>query len=256
MDDIINQLGPIVMESFQHERTATQATLRRTVNPVALASQLHRNSDSEASEIRKQVETSQERKLACGKGCMWCCYQPVDASANEVIAIGHLISKWSITERDAFWERVESYADKIAELPRGSRHAVVRANLPCPAIGREGECSVYSARPNVCRGVDSFDASVCEAAIGDPLLVGPSTMATHVVSGRLIGHRDALSRRGYDGDVYDFAAALAELHDMGTEEVLRRWLAKEKVFSENAAPQISESETAEISSQWSFGRTE
>ncbi|MBX6375806.1 MAG: hypothetical protein IRZ13_16435, partial [Acetobacteraceae bacterium] len=42
----------------------------------------------------------------------------------------------------------------------------MRENIACPALGLDNTCSIYQARPNACRGTDSFDARICEASQG------------------------------------------------------------------------------------------
>lgn len=246
MSDRMRDIEPFLLQAFEDQQAATRALLRRTANPVAVASQLHRAADAEGASVRPQVEASYRRKIACRKGCAWCCHQPVDVAADEVMASGNAVQQRPEDERKAFWGRVEAYAAQVAGVPRGSRHAVVRAAIPCPALGSGNDCSIHAVRPSACRGFDSFDETMCEAAIGDPLMVVPYTSTGQIVLGRLMGHREALTARGYDGNGYDLAGALAELRQMGMPEARRRWNAKERVFSDNALPQINEEETAEI----------
>ena len=83
---------------------------------------------------------------------------------------------------------------------------------PC-ALLRDGKCTIYDARPEVCRAHHTSNAKVCEDALGDPL----SASEAYVLPlrarmfGTMLGIDKAFAEAGYDGRAYDFGSALLRL---------------------------------------------
>jgi Fe-S-cluster containining protein len=114
------------------------------------------------------------RKSACRNGCFFCCFQPVEANIPEILLIAdHLRQNLSPEQMSALRERIDDHQQKVKANPDG--------NALCP-LNVEGSCTVYEARPLLCRGFNSLDAKECEAVFhegrdrpihyaGDPVAV-------------------------------------------------------------------------------------
>jgi hypothetical protein len=102
--------------------------------------------------MRRMPPASVGAELACKAGCTYCCHNVVMATAPEVfLAAGELRAR-----HDAgFIAGVAGRCDAVATT------AGVRRN-PCPLL-HDTLCSVYAARPSVCRKHTSFSVDACIA---------------------------------------------------------------------------------------------
>jgi Fe-S-cluster containining protein len=76
-----------------------------------------------------------------------------------VIAIAeHIRETFSPDQVSATKQRLSQLEVSISGLSDQQRKA---ANLPC-ALLVDGKCSIYSNRPLVCAGFNSYDANICE----------------------------------------------------------------------------------------------
>lgn len=112
-----------------------------------IAEQLRRDNSSAKSKLGKiyslMTEVNQAVKpyIACGKGCSDCCKMNVSISAIEA-------DRLSATSRKP-----------MAVVKRPVLHPEQEfSGVPCPFLV-EDTCSVYEARPYVCRAHYSFDTS-------------------------------------------------------------------------------------------------
>lgn len=108
-------------------------------------------------------------KIKCTRGCSACCSQVFRITPLDAQVIINHISKLDEKQK----------ADLI------SKAAKYKPGMPCPALGKENECSIYPARPIVCRrfGIPIYDyknpgkINACNLnfadgeEINDPLLI-------------------------------------------------------------------------------------
>jgi len=106
-----------------------------------------------------------EGALACRPGCDHCCYQVVGVTAAEAFTIhAHVVRTRSADEL----ERLRAHVADLHARSRGLTSAErFSAQHPCPFL-EAGSCSIYEVRPLSCRGMNSLDASECEARLRDP----------------------------------------------------------------------------------------
>lgn len=125
---------------------------------VRLVDSIHR----EASEFMAILNHHRDaKKMACKKGCDWCCYINVDASVPEVIAlVAHIRATYTGEQLAELKQRVADAYSKTAGLDPQQR---VRAHVPCPLLTAGGQCSVYQRRPLVCRGWNSTSVNSCKS---------------------------------------------------------------------------------------------
>jgi Fe-S-cluster containining protein len=96
-------------------------------------------------------------KLACGKGCAYCCHTYVSVLAPEVFRIASVIRTGAA--RRVSHETFEARAAETANKGHDARHG---KQLPC-ALLVDGLCSVYQHRPMMCRKAASTAVDDCIA---------------------------------------------------------------------------------------------
>lgn len=101
--------------------------------------------------LRKLPAAQRQQPLACTAGCTYCCHNMVMATAPEVfLAARELRSRYD----KAHLASVAGRCDAVGQ----AREAGARP--PCPLLEAD-RCSVYSARPAVCRKHNSFAVEPC-----------------------------------------------------------------------------------------------
>lgn len=199
----------------------------------ALTSPRHPNPASRAAEIVHQVfeaslaQTPAKLVIACRQGCGYCCHTWVGATAPEVFQIARHIR--GRTECD--WlapEAVIARASSNIGLDIAARFG---AKLPCAFLA-DNACSIYTARPTVCRQVTSTSLAACieeydGQGLGDDILVSKTVM-DHARNCRL-PLLAALTVTGLPTHVYELSAAITRV--LQTADAEARWLAGEDVFA-------------------------
>lgn len=100
----------------------------------------------------------QNLKVACAKGCQWCCHQPVFANSYEIHFLSEYIkSNFSPDENRLLTGRIQQKHEMTSKL---SEKEVLSFKAPCPLL-KDGACSAYSARPVACRIYLSTSLSSC-----------------------------------------------------------------------------------------------
>ena len=82
-------------------------------------------------------------KIQCRKGCSKCCSQIFKITMLDGWIIREHIRSLSDSERNILKQKAKEYI----------------MGTPCPALGKEGECTIYEARPVICRrfGMPIYD---------------------------------------------------------------------------------------------------
>jgi len=166
-----------------------------------------------------------QQKIACAKGCNYCCHTFVAVTAPEVFRLAETIRGTRIAgmEPDAIRARARpligvSPADRLG------------ARLPCPLL-LEGGCSVYRARPLVCRQATSTDLAACiEEFEGRNLNARIPISGVHLqhASNAHITLLGAMRAAGFATDALELAAALEAV--LVAPDAEARWLQGEDVF--------------------------
>ncbi|MCG7360421.1 YkgJ family cysteine cluster protein [Roseomonas sp. ACRSG] len=230
----MNALDAYIVGIGREQSAKTVKALRRRSNPYSVASNLHQSSGQPIDHARQEGEAAAGKKVDCKASCSWCCYQPVEVSADEVLLVGRHIEQITEELRKEIWEKVSKTAMIVQSLPNRSRASVSKEGIACPVLGKEGTCVVYLARPTLCRGNDSFSASDCKQIVQNPDFTGTFTKARFAAQGASLGHAMALEDRGYDGRRYDLTLALNELHASGIDRAAASWIEKKQVFDDRA----------------------
>ncbi|MGH6660394.1 MAG: YkgJ family cysteine cluster protein [Rhodospirillales bacterium] len=168
------------------------------------------------------------RPIACKKGCAFCCFgTEVHASPPEVFRVAaHLDRRPDGKKKTALITRI---ADVAAAKAADRAKMTAPAVFPCPLL-EAGRCSVYAARPLVCRGFNSYDAGTCERRKigGERVTIEGYAHQDAIAQATLRGVQRGCAEVGRAGVAVDLAPAL---HIALTEpDARRRWMAGEDVF--------------------------
>lgn len=116
----------------------------------------------------------------CKEGCSHCCHQQVRATVPEVLAVAAYIKEtWSQAAIDELLTRIEGYVPTAQAF---ARHQTSQPSYEvCPLLENH-RCSVWEARPLVCRGYNSVDVSCCLRWRQDHVTTIPQLMTQRVSS--------------------------------------------------------------------------
>lgn len=160
--------------------------------------------------------------VACRKACSHCCHIWVSVSAPEALFVAKIVKQRGA----AAVEKVRSAHEHTEEYDFDHRD---QHPHPCPLLDDDA-CSIYDARPEVCRLAASADAEICARTyhnitnedVPTPVLylMGRAAYAITVAAG--------LRHAGLPHHAYEFNAAL--LRALETDQAEQRWLAGEDIF--------------------------
>lgn len=199
-------------------------TLRNRDDPQrALAAARLVHGLNEAS-TRKSPGTA---KLACARGCGYCCHNWVGATVPEVLLLAASI-RTAARARTDLMARISERTKATAGVSRTARFG---AKLPCPLLV-DDQCSFYRERPAVCRQTTSLDLAGCldefdGRGYGDDIKVSGIYLA-HARNSR-VPLSAALRLAGLETGSYELSAALARA--LERDETEARWLAGEDVMA-------------------------
>ena len=149
-------------------------------------------------------------EVACRAGCNYCCHVPLGVQAHEVLlAANHIKTHFNSGEIVGVIESAAAHRKRIATMPVTEYW---RALQPCPLL-RDGSCSIYEARPEVCRAHHGSNAQVCKINLENHNKTYLSSVLEPLRSrmfGIMLGIDQAVAEAGFDGRAYDFGSALHE----------------------------------------------
>ena len=164
--------------------------------------------------LRSSLVTNLEHRVAmdrvaCRRGCAFCCYVDVVVTPLEAI--------------------------RLAGRARPGGVATAPHRRPCPLLA-DGACTVYDRRPFACRSIFSEDARACEAGYAGvgaapiPSLAWPRFLACGYITGQIA----AMDDLGLASHLVELRRALAVMDEDAT--ALWRWLDGADVFPRQNAP--------------------
>ena len=182
----------------------------------------------QTSHVKQQLPSPS--RLACAEGCCFCCYQPVDITAPEALAIAaYLRSQLTEKDFDTFRTRLAATTATLREL---SYEAHAQAKIPCGLLV-DGACSVYPARPFACRAWNSTSVARCQEIFeyGDPItMIPPIEMDVYETIWDVAqGLIDGLKQARLDSTSYELHSVLQRALD--TPDAAQRWVQGEDVFA-------------------------
>lgn len=99
--------------------------------------------------------------LACKHGCTYCCINQVSFTEPEALYLGFYLLETRTTEE---LKKLEARTDSLLDKMKGKSRQEIGMNrhmYPCLFL-ENGTCSIYPARPLVCRGWNSVDSDMCK----------------------------------------------------------------------------------------------
>lgn len=99
-------------------------------------------------------------KIKCSRGCSECCSQIFGITLLDGFIIKEHVKSLPLTRQNELKEKAREFIRQ--EFSPGDDYDSkkdTKPRLPCPALGNEGECTIYEARPVICRrfGVPIYD---------------------------------------------------------------------------------------------------
>ncbi len=145
--------------------------------PAAIVHPLHLR----ASQWFDRARAALGGALPCRNGCFRCCIGPFPVTILDRAEIRRGLPFLTLADRTAILKRAREQVRELeATFPKFQRtscldewedsevDAVVEscAELPCPALGPDGSCRIYTFRPTTCRtmGIPHDTAGVVEGA--------------------------------------------------------------------------------------------
>ena len=197
------------------------------VNALAVARTAATAYDSAIKGLEPMVPPL-DRPLGCGRGCAHCCHITVVTDVPTVLNLAeHIRAQFTTDQREDLRRRM---AKRIAAIDAMSNSERVKTRLPCPLLV-DAVCSVYEARPLICRSFNSFDADVCAREImsGRPGITIPAyDVPLRVGMAIAKGVEEGLVEAGqFDGGI-ELVRGLAIA--MTEPDAAKRWLAGEELF--------------------------
>lgn len=230
-DDTEEDLDEEIMDAARH---LVGKTLRRGYTIENLI-QISRTAISLAGGILAAVRQVKgpARPKACRSGCNYCCYLLVEISVPEVMNLVSFINEYfSAAELDALKTRVQQTKCRVHGMNSYER---LFAREPCPLL-QNGKCSVYAARPLVCRGYNSYNWATCAQDLKHSRswrLIPHDEAEKDIYSDVLDGLVTGLKEEGLPSETLELIAALHIA--LNNPDAGERWLAGDSIFEPSIA---------------------
>jgi hypothetical protein len=186
---------------------------------------------ADAAELIHRVNDTSQRKapdkvtIACSRGCTYCCHTYVSAMAPEVFRVARAVRANRLTGQQS--SSLMAQLQKTAGQPHAARQG---AKQPC-ALLSNGLCSVYAARPAVCRKTASTSLDDCIAVFNGGMAGWTSPRINDVAcSAAHYALSIALKTQNLDWHSYELSAALIVALTRADAE--SAWLKGEDVFAD------------------------
>lgn len=223
--------GFTIEEETLFERTgrAVLRRLRKTRNPAGLLDVL-RAAHKEFDRAYAAAPAAARAVVACRAGCGTCCHVPVGAQAHEVLLAAQFIqARFAPADLDELLVRLAAHRAAFAGRTMRERAAL---RTPC-ALLRDGNCSIYAARPESCRSHHSKNLDGCRSNLDTG--IDFTDVLIPEIRGRMfavmLAIDQAVAEAGFDGRAYDFGSAL---HEALTDSLCAvRWTQRQPAFPEN-----------------------
>ena len=169
-------------------------------------------------------------KLACAKGCSYCCHLRVEVQPYEAFTLAAWLRRnLDATRLAEAISRLRANVERTLELGIEARK---RTNIACALLGDDGACGAYEAQPAQCRRCHSTSVDPCRAFHDDPsndtLESGQHPAVAHNAGVVITQARHAVREAGLDDASHDMNVALLEA--LESPKPWRRWRDGKKAF--------------------------
>jgi Fe-S-cluster containining protein len=174
-------------------------------------------------------------KVACGRGCSYCCNLRVEVQPYEAFRLATWLKRHFEAPRlEAVVTRLRANVERTRALGKEARK---RTNIACALLGEDGACTAYEARPAQCRRYHSTNVDPCKAfhAAHDEAIESAMHEATaHNAAVIITQARHAVRDAGLDDASEDMNVALLEA--LEGPKAWRRWRDGKKPFLAKVPP--------------------
>jgi len=120
------------------------------------------NAHGWAAQSASGFASKSTRRLACQRGCAWCCHLAVSVFPHEVfLAAAWMRDCLDPVQFEEVRRRVRTLNSETRGMPMSKRTVLGAA---CPLL-EDNACLIYDVRPANCIGWHSYDAALCEAFV-------------------------------------------------------------------------------------------
>lgn len=128
----------------------------------------YRRFDEELNEFIK------DKNIACEQNCSDCCqnvpllitYPEIDYIVEELNKLNNVQKKNIAKNIKQLDKKYTSSPEHISSMEDIQKSRAIKMNYKCPFL-LGNSCSIYNARPMLCRGYMSSDKSLCKNGTGD-----------------------------------------------------------------------------------------
>jgi Fe-S-cluster containining protein len=209
----------------------SQAAFSQAREPAKLATAVvtfHRRVD----EVLATTIAGHGVKVACSRGCSYCCSLRVQVQPYEAFTLAAWLRKhFDAARLQGVVERLRGNVARTRELGEEARK---RANIPCALLGDDGACTAYEARPAQCRRYHSTDLAPCKSfheTHDDTIEAAMNQAVAHNADVIITQARHAVRGANLDDASVDMNVALLEALD--NPKAWRRWRDGKKPFVES-----------------------
>jgi hypothetical protein len=205
-----------------------QAAFSQARDPARLATAvvtLHRRVD----EVLATTIDGHALKLACARGCSFCCHLRVKVQPYEAFALAAWLRRHFDPAR--VLDVVARLRANVARTRELGEEARKRTNIACALLGDDGACTAYEARPAQCRRYHSTDVAPCSAfhaSHDESIEASMHEALAHNADVIITQGRHAVRDAGLDEASVDMNLALLEAVE--NPKAWRRWRDGKKAF--------------------------
>jgi Fe-S-cluster containining protein len=225
---------PTQAEAFEACARARRAEYESTIEIIENAGRTERAAleliDDTLARAQVGIDQSPGRAgRECRAGCAFCCYSHVEVHPLDAISVAQHLRQTLPPEQLAKVE--ERLRDRVRRKRPMTADERKQANIPCALLAEDNTCSVYAARPLICRGYSSLSVKKCEEAYLHPTQPNTAPFDFHARIWTVSvadGMRDGLAAKGIDAQRYELNSAV--LCALTTPDVAAKWIKGQNVF--------------------------
>lgn len=137
------------------------ADLEPAERAVAIARRLMETTEKAQKESGRFLDEPARERIACAAGCAWCCHEPLQVSPLDAISVADYLRRHGRSAAP-----LEEYRARLESEFGYQRERLKACFWACPFLDvGERLCSLYEARPVICRAFHSLEVATCERRV-------------------------------------------------------------------------------------------